>query len=266
MRNFQRSIFDSRDFISAEKHTDEVRGWTSQVNGGLGQENLPYRSIETANLDVGVSWDGLFDTSRNGVLKQGVGQVQSTQSYFSVQSDAATTWNRPAWKIGDNLTKTGTSVMLLQPVASYPSTDYSWQGVINPLIDKISKGPFMRIPTKEGMLHIEGMVDIEFLFQSRVNQQGQPPFPITIYGANWRFNIYLFVNNKMVATTGKLSAGHRQAFLLSASVPIDSRENTEIDLRFSAELSKTVASPTLIQDPFSIHIFNTQLWCRNHFR
>jgi hypothetical protein len=113
------------------------------------------------------------------------------------------------------------------------------------------------------MLHVEGVIDIEFFYPTRVNAQASSR---TIVGGDFRFNTYIFVDGKIVATSGRMSAGQRKSYHMSASIPINSKENTEVYLAFYADFSKEEADTDLIYDLFSINIFNCDLWARNQYR
>ena len=265
MRTYQKSIFEARDAIDADKFNEEAEGWLNVVNGSLAQENNPYESFNKLNLDTGINFDFQYDTNIEGTLQQGQGQILPTQSYFRVQSEADGPWQRPAFLNNTPLTDppNGTSTLLLEPNASFASTNGVWMARTINLNNYIDRGTFMRIPTLEGMLHVEGMIDIEFLYPSRVVTNGNLKQGI---GANFRFNTYIFVDGKIVATSGKMSAGHREGYHMAASIPINSKENTEIYLAFYAEYSKEQADSSVIYDLFTINIFNCELWARNQYR
>ena len=265
MRNYQRSIFEARDAVDADKFSEEAQGWLGVVNGGLQQENNPYESFAKTNLDTGINYDFLYDTKIDGSLQQGQGQVLPTQSYFRVQSEATGPWQRPAF-LNDtplNSGPNGTSTLLLEPLASFASTNGIWMARVINLNNFINKGTFMRIPTIEGMLHVEGMIDIEFLYPSRTVSQGNTKEPV---GADFRFHTYIFVDGKIVATSGRMTAGKREGIHMAASIPINSKENTEIYLAFYAEFGKEQADVNYRYDPFTINIFNCDLWARNQYR
>lgn len=265
MRNYTRSIFEARDAVDSDKFSEEASGWLNVVNGSLSQENNPYESFDKLNFDTGINFDNQFDTNIEGTLQQGQGQILPTQSYFRVQSEAEGPWQRPAFKNNDGITDppSGTSTLLLEPNASFLSTDGVWMARTINLNNYIDKGTFMRIPTLEGMLHVEGMIDIEFFYPTRVNTNGNVK---ALIGADFRFNTYIFVDGKIVATSGRMSAGQRKSYHMSASVPINSKENTEVYLAFYAEFSKEEADTNFRYDLFSINIFNCDLWCRNQYR
>ena len=265
MRNYQRSIFEARDAVDADKFNEEAEGWLSVANGSLSQENLPYESFDKLNFDTGINLDFQFDTNIQGTQKLGQGQILPTQSYFRVQSTAVSPWQRPAFKNTDPLNNppSGTSTLLLFPNESFASSNGIWNSRTINLNNYINQGTFMRVPTLEGMLHIEGMIDIEFLYPTYVNFQGNQ---VEIIGANFTFHTYIIVDGKIVATSGELSAGRRAGIHMAASIPINSKENTEIYLAFYADFAKEQADTNFVYDPFTVNIFNCELFARNQYR
>lgn len=268
-KNYTHSEFDARDFLIADQHGDEVRGWSGVLNGSLSRENLPYSAIQKEKISSGINMDNKFDTNPTGTLRQGLGQIMSTQSYFIVRSQITQAWERPAydWNGIGVPVKNDVANQLLAPLAQYNYKDGSWQAGIIPLHRRIGRGTFMRIPTREGMLHVEGTINMEFMLQSIVisAEQGQPNI-ITFIDNRWTMTGYLFVDDKLVASTGEIAAGVKRAWNLSASVPVDSKANTEIDLRFSANYTPRNDPNLLVEFDWDVNIFNCQIWARNQFR
>ena len=149
------------------------------------------------------------------------------------------------------------------PAAAFVSTSGLWSSGINPLSQDIDDGVFMRIPTREGMLRGMAQIDVEYMLvgQSTGGAAGT-------YGNDWRWQVFVFVDNLMVATSGPQPAGKRKSIYLPFSVPVPTKDNVEIDIRWSATFDDPwVASSTVsLDDPGTVNFFNSHIYVRNQAR
>ena len=245
--------FRARDHLASEDHNSETRNWVSEFNGQLDAQQLPYTSFPSTAFTAGIVMDGVFDTKPDASRQVGVGQINATQAHYSVQSNInADTWSRAG------------ATIMGPPAAAFVSTSGLWSSGINPLSQDIDDGVFMRIPTREGMLRGMAQIDVEYMFVEQVNTEGINGW----YGADWRWQVFVFVDNLMVATSGPQPAGKRKSIYLPFSVPVPTKDNVEIDIRWSATFDDPwVASSTVsLDDPGTVNFFNSHIYVRNQAR
>tara|TARA_R110000787_G_scaffold284982_2_gene399451 strand:- start:9930 stop:10715 length:786 start_codon:yes stop_codon:yes gene_type:complete len=252
--------FEPRDHAISEQFNKEIRNVQSEFNGELDAQQLPYEATTEAKFSVGTSMDGAFDTKPDGSAQNGTGHIHPTQSYFDVKSAiVADGWARPVDAIPTTVTLLG------PPAAAFISSSGSWNAGILPLSQDIDDGVFMRIPTRDGMLRGCACVDLEYSLV-----KGTVPGFTATYGYNWRWQIYVFVDNLMVATTGPQPAGTRKSIQLPFSVPVPSKNAVEVDIRWSATFdgagTTAGADSYVTVDDAEVNIFNTYLWVRNQTR
>lgn len=224
----------------------------STFNGQLGAENLRYGSFDAANMSAGTR-SALYDSKPDGSATNTTGTILPTQAYFITQGTIDEyTWDRDL----------GVGIQILGPPAA--TFDYSdvttvgWsKGIVS--LSQFMDNAFMRIPTKEGMIKGHGIVDLEYYLGDKQSALGSAN-----YGRNWRFNLYVYVNGRMVATTGSQGAGQRKSFCMNFAIPIGSSPSTEIDLRFSATFDS--AQQYVDISSAEVNVFNTQIWVRNCYR
>jgi hypothetical protein len=85
------------------------------------------------------------------------------------------------------------------------------------------------------------------------------------YGTEGRVQLYVFVNDIMVATTGPQPAGKRQTYQLNFAIPVGASENTDIDIRISATFDLDNPEGTF-PEPAKVVFYSSQLWVRNQYR
>ena len=238
--------FRARDHLTSEDHNSETRNWVSEFNGQLDAQQLPYTSFASTTFTDGIVMDGAFDTKPDGSRQVGVGQINATQAHYSVQSNiTADTWERAP----DDAP--GVTIMG-PPAKSFLSTSGEWSSGINPLSLDIDDGVFMRIPTREGMLRGMAQIDVEYMLVRQTTGGAAGT-----YGNDWRWQVFVFVDNLMVATSGPQPA-----------VPVPTKDNVEIDIRWAASFDDPwVASATVsLDDPGTVNFFNSHIYVRNQAR
>ena len=245
--------FRARDHLTSEDHNSETRNWVSEFNGQLDAQQLPYTSFPSTAFTDGIVMDGAFDTKPDGSRKVGVGQINASQAHYSVQSNInADTWSRAG------------ATIMGPPAAAFVSTSGLWSSGINPLSQDIDDGVFMRIPTREGMLRGMAQIDVEYMFVEQVNTEGINGW----YGADWRWQVFVFVDNLMVATSGPQPAGKRKSIYLPFSVPVPTKDNVEIDIRWAASFDDPWINNATqsLGDPGTVNFFNSHIYVRNQAR
>jgi hypothetical protein len=249
--------FRARDHLTSEDHNSETRNWVSEFNGQLDAQQLPYTSFASTTFTDGIVMDGAFDTKPDGSRQVGVGQINATQAHYSVQSNiTADTWERAP----DDAP--GVTIMG-PPAKAFLSTSGEWSSGINPLSLDIDDGVFMRIPTREGMLRGMAQIDVEYMLVRQTTGGAAGT-----YGNDWRWQVFVFVDNLMVATSGPQPAGKRKSIYLPFSVPVPTKDNVEIDIRWAASFDDPwVASATVsLDDPGTVNFFNSHIYVRNQAR
>lgn len=255
-KTYSKRYFEARNYTNSEGYNDEASNVLAEFNGKLSAEQLPYETIEKENF---VSNSRIsVDSQPDGSAQAGIGIVMPTQAIYKVASELDTfTWDRLS------PSGSGPVSVLGPPLASFTSTASSWTSGINSLSQNISQGSFLRFVSKEGMLRGTATVDIEYFFvsSSGTGFSGN-------YGAGWRWQLYVFVNDEMVATTGPQPAGRRRTAQLPFSIPVASQDAINVDVRWSATFDGAGLSAADIKtvQEATIRFYNCQLWCRNQYR
>lgn len=244
-------IKEPKNIASNEDWNNEASNILSEFNGQLSADNLPYEDITTSRF-VAPSRVINIPTKPDETQLLGVGWVGSTQSYYRTNTTLSTfTWDRDV---------ANPNLILGPPIFNMSSGQLNWGTSIYPLSNAYNEGVFLRIPTKEGMLHGVAVIDVEYYGFSRTVEGGTGN-----WGTEGRVQLYVFVNDIMVATTGPQPAGKRQTYSLSFATPIGSSETTTIDIRASATFD--VDSPYgSFPDDAVVSFYNSELWVRNQFR
>lgn len=264
----------ARDYLNDDDFADEVSNWATGVRQ-IKHEQLPAEGLPKEKFARGTSHD-TFDTNPEGTRQTGQGVIQQTQSWFICKSDIPIdNWSpqlpRPTW--GPLFL---TQSLLGPPQIETFTDDGDVQGGVNSFITLNSNadGVFQRIPTKEGMLHIQWTGDVDFSHGYLRAIESNGPINVTSgIGNNWTHEIYLYVNDKPVSSTGELLCGARKTHTLHASIPIGEGV-TEIDVRYKISFDIQEATNYLdeesgieiITEPSVYRLFNAQLWTRNQFR
>lgn len=248
--------FQPKDFTNAEDFDLESSNVISVFNGVLDAQQLPYETMERENFIANSRI--AIDSRPDGSAQNGIGIIQSTQAFYKVSSALSTfTWNRLS------PSGSGPVAVLGPPLASYTSNNSSWASGISSLSENIQLGSFLRFVSKEGMIRGCAQVDVEYFFvsQEAVGLTGN-------FGASWRWQIYVFINDVMVSTTGPQPAGRRRTVSLPFSIPTAANESINIDIRWSGTFDGAGTSPANIVkvDEATIRFYNCQLWARNQYR
>jgi len=247
---------EGASYATNDSYNIEASSSLSQFNGVLSADQHPYETMERENFVANsrIAVDSLPD----GSLQDGIGIIMSTQAIYKVASNLTTfTWNRLA------PTGAGPVSVLGPPLASYVSGNSSWASGIVSLSEQINKGSFLRFSSKEGMIRGNAQVDVEYFFVgSNIGALSGN------YGAGWRWQIYVFVNDQMISTTGPQPAGRRRTIDIPFSIPVASNEAINVDIRWSATFDGAGTSVAGIKEveEATIRFFNCQLFVRNQYR
>ena len=250
-KTYSVGVHQNRDYATAKAFNQDASGFLAEFNGKLDAQQLPYETIDDSNMVANSRI--AVDSRPDGSAQDGVGVTMATQSYFQVESTLNTfTWARyPAADV------------LGPPLATFSSQNNSWASGILSLSANITRGSFLRIPTSEGFLRGAAQIDVEYFFVSQEAAGFTGNF-----GAGWRWQFYVFVNDVMVSTTGEQPAGRRRTVNLPFAAPIASQDSVTIDVRWSATFDGAGTSPAnikLIEDA-NLRVYNCLLWARNQYR
>ena len=252
-KTYTKRSFEARNYTNNEAYNDEANNALAEFNGALAADQLPYETLERENF---VDNDRIsVDSKPDGSAQDGIGLIMSTQSIYKVASDLTTfTWNRTA------PSGIGPTSVLGPPLAVYNSSTGDWSSGILSLSEKVNKGTFLRFTSKEGAVKGVATVDVEYYFVSAEASGFTGNF-----GGGWTFQLYVFINDVMVATTGPQPAGRRRTMQLPFSIPVAAQDAINIDIRWSGTFDGaglTPADVVRVEDAV-IRFFNCQLWARN---
>ena len=255
-KTYTKRTFEARNYTNNEAYNDEANNVLAEFNGKLSADQLPYQTVERENFVANsrIAVDSLPD----GSAQDGVGLVMSTQAIYEVKSNLDTfTWDRL------QPSGSGPVSVLGPPLAVWNSSSSDWSSGIISLSDKVPRGTFLRFTSKEGVMKGIATVDIEYYFvsSSATGFSGN-------YGAGWRWQLYVFANDVMVATSGPQPAGRRRTVQLPFTIPVSSQDAINLDVRWSGTFDGAGTSPNdivTVQDA-AIRFYNCQLWARNQYR
>ena len=243
----------ARDYATPEAINLEASGILAQFNGALSSDQLPYEGTSRARIAPSVRSN--VDSKPDGSNADGIGVAMATQAYYhTVSALDSFSWDRdvdPAVSV------------LGPPRVELASDESTWASGIVPLSSLLDDGVFLRFPTKEGFLRGNAAVDLEYFFVSTSGSGFTGN-----YGADWRWQIYVFVDNVMVATTGPQPAGRRRTVNLPFSISVPAKDAREVDIRFSATFNgagESIAGITTVERA-TVRLYNTQLFCRHQYR
>ena len=255
-KTYAKSTIEARDFTTSLAYNNEASGILAEFNGNLSQDQLPYEVLEKENFVANSRIS--VDSQPDGLASNGIGIIMPTQAIYKAASALTTfTWDRLA------PSGSGPVAVLGPPLAAYTSTTSAWTSGINSLSDDIALGTFLRFTTKEGVIRGTATVDVEYFFVSSEATGFTGNF-----GAGWRWQIYVFINDEMVSTTGPQPAGRRRTVQLPFTIPVSSNDAVAIDVRWSATFDGAGLTPSQIVqvDQATIRFFNCQLFARNQYR
>lgn len=121
-------------------------------------------------------------------------------------------------------------------------------------------GTWMRMLTVDGMLKITALVSISFPTQLYTKET------TIVFGRTDWFEVGLFVNNNLVASSGRMSPRHTTV-RLPVSIPIGSRRTT-IDIRYRYYASDVLeqVDDALEVNRSPISLWTSSIYARNQFR
>lgn len=253
MKTFTQADPVARDYATPDAYNTEASSMLAQFNGAMSADQLPYEGAATSNFVEGVR--GSYDSKPDGSNTDATGIVMTTQAFYHTQSALDSfTWDRDV----------DPSVSVLGPPRlEMHSDESSWASGIVPYSASLDDGVYLRFPTKEGMLRGNAQVDLEYFFvsSSASGFSGN-------YGASWRWQLYVFVDNVMVATTGPQPAGRRRSVNLPFAVSVSAKDAVEVDIRWSATFDGAgeSASGIVTVERATLRTYNTQLWVRHQYR
>jgi len=242
---------NSREFINSLRVVDDIQ---------LPVENILSQSLFVPEL-------GFYDSDRSGAHTDTRGFIAPSQAIFVTSGtiEDLTGWTRDV----TDPPATGTTVATFGP----PSVSYDTFGQVSPFVNINNiyiRGSFMRIPCREGMLHCEWTGDIEvplirILYTD--NNQDQP----ASRGADWTYNVGMYVDGVLVSHSGDLPWGCRKLVHLDCSVPIGEKE-VEVEVKWQAKIDRN--DYRILAEEFTItsqmtptmNVFNMQLMSRNQYR
>tara|TARA_S200002703_G_scaffold113221_1_gene98711 strand:+ start:774 stop:1538 length:765 start_codon:yes stop_codon:yes gene_type:complete len=242
-----------KNIASNDDWNQESQQIFSEFNGQLSGDQLPFEGVEQDNFKNPTRQTGFF-TRPDGSQTNGVGWVGNTDAYY-ITSEGPTEFTYLREAEGSLST-----TILGPPVKTFSSDSPSWASSITPLSQFYNSGAFLRVPTKEGMLKGCATLDTEYYgFGRRIDGVTGN------YGTEGRVQLYVFVNDIMVATTGPQPAGKRQTYQLNFAIPVGASENTDIDIRISATFD--LDNPEgFFPEPAKVIFYSSQLWVRNQYR
>jgi len=242
-----------KNIASNDDWNQESQQIFSEFNGQLSGDQLPFEGVEQDNFKNPTRQTGFF-TKPDGSQTNGVGWVGNTDAYY-ITSEGPTEFNYLREAEGSL-----TTTILGPPEKTFSSAAPQWVSSINPLSQYYNSGAFLRVPTKEGMLKGCATLDTEYYGFTRSGDGFTGNF-----GTEGRVQLYVFVNDIMVATTGPQPAGKRQTYQLNFAIPVGASENTDIDIRISATFD-IENNKREFPDDAKVVLYSSQLWVRNQYR
>jgi hypothetical protein len=255
-KTFTQRALLARDFACEEDYNEEARAALAEFNGQLSPEQLPYGTFDATRFTPNLSVDGLAYTEPDGTAT-GLAVQMPTQFYAVTQSDI-TDFNGYSPPDPTPLLSTG----ILGPAQkTYDTNSNDWQPGWNKASDYINKGVYLSIPAREGMLKGCAVADLEFYF----GDQSVYGLGSALSGGAWRHEIGVFVDDVLVARSGKMP-GRRHSYCLPFAIPVPGRRII-VDVRWRANFdgAGTSLGYAWVSNS-SLKITNTILYVRNQYR
>jgi len=243
-----------KNIANNDGFNEESQQIFSEFNGQLAAEQLPFEGF-AKNKFVAPTKVANIPTRPDETTTAGIGWVGIKDSYYITEKKVENfTWLRDA-----SLSTT----ILGPPIETFSSSAPNWTASIFPLSLAYDRGVFLRIPTKEGMLKGCATVDTEYYGFSK--RTAGSPAVTGNFGTEGRVQLYVFVNDILVGTTGAQPAGKRQTYQIPFAIPVGASEALDIDIRASATFD-TGSNIVTFPDDAKVHFYSAQLWVRNQYR
>lgn len=222
-----------------------------ELNGRLDSNNLPVKSVLKQHLALPVG----TETAGGDVSK--ISSIMPTQAYYRNKRDY-------------NNTNVGSAVDIYDPIVSIDLDNDFYGAGFNPLqeLDQYFEDFPLQFDAKEGMLI--GCANLDWEHGNQVygvSLGGDPPITgARGRGNDWYSEIQVYVNNVVVASTGKIMPRRH-----STQIPFAVATGTQpvtIDVRVKINNWYVAGGPgaagTWIATDFKI--FSANIWCRNQYR
>lgn len=245
-RTWTTKAFVGLDQFKASDFSSEANAEAQQVNGKMGQNNMPLDSVDNNKLS-----DGLVQTNVYG--------DNTVSSYLPTQSYHVNTF------ISDNEDTTVDVIGAPQDYLTNWETN-SWDPFWNSFADENSTLKFV---SKEGMIY----GDVNLSGERRIGRvhysDGDNPGATVFTGLGGWWRIGVFVNGVLVADTGEIQVGG-YSIDLPFSTPIGS-EYCEVEVKWMANQDLYQDLPgivgTINNDDFQKFICaGIHLFARNQYR
>lgn len=214
----------------------------SEFNGKLNGNNMPVNAIDTNNIDL-ISIPEI-DVASGSLAK--ISSRAASQAYYSTSNFE--------WKSTDIWT----------PLTTIDLKTDNWRRGWNKLEDTSGWSTFpLRFESREGML--VGCAIIDWHRGENVVEYGQDPTVTAFTGSNWWTEWGVFVNNNLVARSGKIPP-RRHTTQLPFSIPVGSQP-IKIDIRWITTTDLLIGTSGFVGDPATdLDIFGAEIWTRNVYR
>lgn len=255
MKIFTQRQVVARDFAQAEDYNDEGRKLAGVFNGGLAGQQLPYASVTDAHASLGDNLDGLVFTTPAG-LSTGRAQRKPTQLFAVTQ----TTINNFTGFAFPGATTNSLTGILGPPSKTYTTNSTEWGPGWNRYSNFIDKGVYLSVPCTTGMLKGIAVVDFEFY----AGEQTAYGVGSGIEGAQWRWQVGIFVDDVLTAKTGEMPP-RRHTVCLPFARPVPTRR-IEVDVRWLATYDGAgVSNPYTYVADTALRSYNHSLYIRNQY-
>ncbi len=236
------------DQVKTSNITSNLDKNLDELNGRLDSNNLPVKSVTKQHLKEAVGID-----TGTGTDVSKVSSVMPTQAYYQSKRDY-------------NNTNVGSATDIYDPILSIDLDNDLYGAGFNPLQELSTY--FQTFPlqfdAKEGMLI--GCANLDWEHGNQVYDVGAPANGARGRGNDWYTEIQVYVNNVVVASTGKIMP-RRLSTQIPFCVPTGTQPVT-IDVRINFNNWYVTDGPgaagTWIATDFKI--FSANIWCRNQYR
>jgi len=238
MRTYEKKSIEENNIAKASDINTKTSNYYSQLNGTLGQNNLPLDSVDITHLD---------NPTRTALTTQ-TNTVMPTQAFYVTEGCLPGT-------------KTN-GVMDPRTTYEYDDTDFvvGWISLLPRL--GTADGVYLSFQSQAGMLKGNATIDIGRLLGTEYSVDGQGNVTFNPIGEEWRLQIGVFVNNVLVAETDNIPS-RRGTICLPYSIPIDAVW-CEVEIKFKATKQVHTLMPNVIAP--GVSVYSSELWCRNQYR
>lgn len=243
----------ARGFVQQEDWAQEAHEVLAEFNGALAAEQLPLEDFDHTKFKDNTSADGEVFNTPSGATDATA--VRMPTALYATTQSAVTDFN------GYTPPSTPGAGILGPAQKTYATNGNDWAPGWNRLSKYISKGVFLSMPMRDGMVKGCAIADIEFYYGDATVYG----LASSLTGSGWRYELGVFLDGNLLARTGMFPP-RRHTHTLPFSFPTSTRRS-QVDVRWRGIFDGAGSNQDYawVSDS-AIKFLNTSLWAMNRYR